>query len=324
MAMGLVIFQICVLLIGRRLSFKTLKKNVLGGNFPLKKASLEMLRANEDKRYSMELDKYNAELDKLEKTYSGIKALNYDLILFNRNLFLKEINKFSDVLVEIIKECNMLNTKQWWKNMGADKFEKEVANWFCQKGYNADVTQFSGDGGVDIVLEKNGIREFVQCKHYLNQKVQVATVRELFGVMASEKVSKGYIVSILGLTQGAFEFALKNNIKSISLNELSVDYKNTCCNLEVKMSGYYDQLLNRYEVGACVGDCFIYGDIFNDFRIARESLENRNLLEDQWAFILSLKNSYYSSDYYVVVRCPLYMKNDILHVRKVIGKCVLP
>ena len=317
---GFLFSQLFVCFFDRKLSDRVLKKQVLIGDLPSKKVALEILHKREDERYAIVVEKYNAEIDELEKKFPGLKAAKCNIVEYSKQVYLRELDIFIGILVEIIKKCNSLHTKHWWEKIDPESFEIEVANWFVQKGYKADTTQYSGDGGVDIVLEKDGVREFVQCKHYLDQKVPVATVREFFGVMASEKVEKGYIVSLVGLTQGALEFAYKNNIKSVTVNDLSVDAKKVYYNSEVKKSDYKDTLLNRCVVGAYVGNCFIYGDIFDDIRLAKESLENRKVLDDQWAFILSSKDSYYSSDYYVIVRCPLSMKNDILNIRKVMGK----
>ena len=198
-------------------------------------------------------------------------------------------------------------------------FEQEVANWFRKKGYTANTTQYSGDGGVDIVLEKNGVREFVQCKHYLNQSIPIATVRELFGVMASENVKSGYMVSLLGMTQGAFEFANKNNIKNITVYQLAENTKKTKYDDKVIRSGYRDIELNRNGVGIYVGDCFIYEDVYDDLRRAKESLGKRSNTENRWKFVISSNGKHYSERYYAIVSCPISMKNDIQNVGKVIA-----
>lgn len=255
-------------------------------------------------------------LKKMEQKFPGIKAAEGNIALYSRDVFKRESENFIKELRGIIDKCNQLYTKRWWMAMTPYDFEQEVANWFRQKGYTANTTQYSGDGGVDIVLEKDGIREFVQCKHYLNQSIPIATIRELFGVMASENVKSGYMVSLLGMTQGAFEFANKNNIKNITVSQLSENAKKKKYDDRVIRSGYRDVVLNRNGIGICVGDCFIYEDVFNDLRLAKESLGKRSNIENRWEFVISSNGKYYSNSYYAIVSCPVSMKSDIQNVCK--------
>lgn len=64
------------------------------------------------------------------------------------------------------------------------------------------------DGGVDLVLSKNGERILVQCKNWKSSKVGVSTVRELFGVMTAEGASGGVVVCSGQYTNDALEFAM--------------------------------------------------------------------------------------------------------------------
>ena len=49
------------------------------------------------------------------------------------------------------------------------EYEKLCAEYLKRNGYHdVMVTQGSGDQGVDIVAEKNGIKYGIQCKYYSN------------------------------------------------------------------------------------------------------------------------------------------------------------
>ena len=83
-----------------------------------------------------------------------------------------------------------------------------VGEAYRRKGYR--VTEFGGggaDGGVDLVLRKDGEKLLVQCKRWKTKSVDVKIVRELFGVMAAEGASGGVVISSGTFTREARDFA---------------------------------------------------------------------------------------------------------------------
>jgi restriction system protein len=106
-------------------------------------------------------------------------------------------------------------------------FETLVAEGFRRRGF--EVTERGGaapDGGVDLALARGNERFLVQCKQWRAQQVGVSVVRELYGVMAAERVAGGYVVTSGTFTKDAKEFAVGRNIELIDgrgLNELLRD-----------------------------------------------------------------------------------------------------
>jgi restriction system protein len=99
-------------------------------------------------------------------------------------------------------------------DMKWQEFEGLVAEGFKLKGYA--VTQRGGsasDGGVDLVLRKGTEKAFVQCKQWRATKVPVETVRELYGVMAAEGATNGFVVTSGQFTRDATDFASGRNIE---------------------------------------------------------------------------------------------------------------
>ncbi|EGT5675310.1 hypothetical protein AGJ34_20280 [Cronobacter dublinensis subsp. dublinensis] len=90
-----------------------------------------------------------------------------------------------------------------------DQFENILRKFFESKGYKASLTQTGADGGIDISLEKNGRKEMVQAKHWKTNRVGVAVVREIYGVVQAEKMNRGFIVTSGLFTAEAREFAAK-------------------------------------------------------------------------------------------------------------------
>jgi restriction system protein len=97
------------------------------------------------------------------------------------------------------------------------EFEMLIGEAFRRRGFR--VLELGGqgaDGGVDLVLSKQGERHVVQCKHWRAMKVPVAVVRELYGVMAAQGAASGFVVTGGEFTREARAFASGRNIELIS------------------------------------------------------------------------------------------------------------
>ena len=91
------------------------------------------------------------------------------------------------------------------------EFERLVSEAYRRKGYIAEVVgSASGDGGVDIRLRGNGETVLVQCKQWKVYSVGVSVVREMLGVVVSERARRGIVVTSGRFTREAELFAQKN------------------------------------------------------------------------------------------------------------------
>ena len=95
--------------------------------------------------------------------------------------------------------------RDWWWTLDGWQFEEEVAKIFRLNGYKAEVTKKTGDGGVDLILYKDGKRIAVQCKHYQGQ-APVSCVRELNGVREDLCADELIMIASSGLTQAGYDF----------------------------------------------------------------------------------------------------------------------
>ena len=101
------------------------------------------------------------------------------------------------------------------------EFEMLTGEAFRQQGYAVVETGGDGpDGGIDLVLRKDGEKFYVQCKQWRACKVGVQTVRELFGVMAAKGATGGFVVTSGTFTKDAVEFASGRNLRLIGGQEL--------------------------------------------------------------------------------------------------------
>jgi restriction system protein len=99
-------------------------------------------------------------------------------------------------------------------NMSWQQFETLVGEAFRRKGYAVTETGGGGaDGGIDLVLKRDGEAFLVQCKQWKATKVGVATVRELYGVMAAQGAVGGFVVTSGVFTDEAKAFASGQNIE---------------------------------------------------------------------------------------------------------------
>jgi restriction system protein len=100
--------------------------------------------------------------------------------------------------------------------MSWTQFERLVGEAFRRRGF--DVTEAGGsggDGGVDLILGKNGERWLVQCKHWRSTTVGVSVVREVYGVICVQDADGGYVVTSGTFTQEARRFAQDSGVELI-------------------------------------------------------------------------------------------------------------
>lgn len=98
-----------------------------------------------------------------------------------------------------------------WKD-----FELLVGEVFRMRGFTVVENDSGGaDGGIDLVLKKDGEVFLVQCKQWRAYKVSVNIVRELLGVMVTKGAAGGFVVTSGIFTAEAQSFAKGQNIELI-------------------------------------------------------------------------------------------------------------
>lgn len=82
-------------------------------------------------------------------------------------------------------------------------FEETVGSVFNDLGYSTRVTAYSGDDGIDVILDgKNGDTIGVQVKRY-RERIAVAQIRELIGALVINNLTKGIFVTTSDFQSGA-------------------------------------------------------------------------------------------------------------------------
>lgn len=139
------------------------------------------------------------------------------------------------------------------------RFEAVCTGYLNIAGYVAQETNTGADGGVDIRVSKPGDEKFkgiVQCKAWNTYKVGIKPIRELFGIMAADRISTGILITSGDFTAEAEKFAsgkitlvcgekFINLIKKLSQSDqewlldvaLEGDYRTpTCPHCDIKMT----------------------------------------------------------------------------------------
>jgi len=107
------------------------------------------------------------------------------------------------------------------RNMSWQDFELLVGEAFRRKGFEVRENGGGGaDGGIDLVISKDGKKSIVQCKRWKTFSIGVPLIRELYGVMNSERANDCIFVSSGNYTAEARLFAEDKPIWLIDGSEL--------------------------------------------------------------------------------------------------------
>jgi len=94
------------------------------------------------------------------------------------------------------------------QNLSWRQFEELVGEAYRRQGYRVIENDSKGpDGGIDLVIGRDGKNYLVQCKQWRNQKIGVKVVREMFGLVTAEQAAGGIVISSGAFTKEAVVFA---------------------------------------------------------------------------------------------------------------------
>lgn len=107
-----------------------------------------------------------------------------------------------------------------FSKMSGYEFEDFIANLLRQKGFKVTQTDYSNDGGVDLIAEYNqplfSGKYIVQCKKYTDNLIGQPELRDLYGVVMSENANKGILITTSDFTTQAKNFAKGKNLELIN------------------------------------------------------------------------------------------------------------
>ena len=148
-------------------------------------------------------------------------------------------------------------------------FEKFVADYYKNQGYETELTSYTRDDGIDVIAQKGTERIAVQAKMYGNssRKVNRQTVMELYGAMTLQKCNKAVIATDGNCMPDAIEVA-----KSLGMEILYLSSTKGILSVELE-------------------------DEHHNFTIVSESASNAMLFDDMWdKYIMPLSGKTISHD----------------------------
>ncbi len=108
------------------------------------------------------------------------------------------------------------NSLESLRALSPKEFEWMVGEAYRRQGYSVEESIRGGpDGGIDVILRRDGRTTLVQCKRWKVLSVGVPVVREIFGVMTAERADAAIVVTSGKFTQEAKAFAESNAIELV-------------------------------------------------------------------------------------------------------------
>lgn len=107
------------------------------------------------------------------------------------------------------------------RDLHSKRFEDLLGEAYRRQGYKVEETLGGGaDGGVDLVLRRDGQQTLVQCKRWKDKPVPVQTVRELYGVLHDRGAAAVKLVATTTFTSEAAAFATGKPIELVGSDAL--------------------------------------------------------------------------------------------------------
>ncbi len=117
------------------------------------------------------------------------------------------------------KEWLRQSEETYWRSLSGRAFEIALAQLFRRNGYEAVLTQPSGDEGIDLLVAKGDRQIIIQCKA-TRRPVGPAVVRELYGTLAASGADLAILAATGGVTSGVRQFAVGKPIAIMTLLDI--------------------------------------------------------------------------------------------------------
>jgi len=109
--------------------------------------------------------------------------------------------------------------------LSGQEFEHVIKSLLTEMGFEAELTEVTGDGGIDIIAKLDkpfvGGRYLFQCKRYSDgNMVGASEVRDFYGAVMADRALKGIFITTSDFTSQAREFAAQSGVELINLPRL--------------------------------------------------------------------------------------------------------
>lgn len=208
---------------------KLLTKALINENNKDMYANIEPLNIHERWSLCMYYKFMSGENDVLEKLKHLKRKYFEEFVDHEFELLIKLGKNFSELNKresELRENATMgfIKTNEKLLELDPIEFEHHVATFFEKKGYSANVTTASNDGGIDIILKDDSNRRYaVQCKRY-SKTVSSSDMRTFLGTLVYNRIKKGFFVTTGNFSTNAIKIASEHNIELYDGERISKEF----------------------------------------------------------------------------------------------------
>ena len=110
-------------------------------------------------------------------------------------------------------------------SLTGQEFEQVIKELLMAMGFEAELTEVTGDGGIDIVAKLDkpfvGGRYLFQCKRYaVGNTVGAPEIRDFYGAVMADRAVKGIFITTSDFTTQAKAFAAQSGIELVALERM--------------------------------------------------------------------------------------------------------
>lgn len=160
------------------------------------------------------------------------------------------------------------------------EFEKICQKLVEKMGFATETTKASGDGGIDLIAYNNqpllAGKYIIQCKRY-SGSVGEPIIRDLYGVVMSERANKGILMTTGYFTKSAITFANGKPIELIDGKEMQGLLSNNGISAG-KSNTFYSKLLSTIGINDFENICMQF--------ICNQNYHIKNIMERSDKYIL--------------------------------------
>lgn len=150
-----------------------------------------------------------------------LESINFKYIDYEYEFMMSQVSRTESIdgLIQVIEKLRRLSEEEWniksiVRNMDPYEFESLIADLWDYKGYETQVTQGSGDKGIDVIAKDSNETIAIQAKRYNpdSNKVGSGDLRDVAGAIAQQGMNNGIIVTTSEFSSTALSD--KNDINS--------------------------------------------------------------------------------------------------------------
>lgn len=200
---------------------------------------------------------------------------------------------------EVLQQTAAENINQ----LSGVEFERVCQQLVEKMGFETETTKASGDGGIDLIAYNRqpllSGKYIIQCKRYTGS-VGEPIIRDLYGVVMSERANKGILMTTGTFTKSAVNFAdgkpielidgiaMQNLFSQYGISEVSSNNVNMKLGVErvlnEKIRNFFDEKwdefeTNYYTFGACLDDLVDTADLREKINVLDTVISGLKLYE---------------------------------------------